>query len=61
MWVYVTGADLGELLVESHLICKHADVMKKVWLHVAPHVRKPPEFLPVSEQGVVAFILLIRT
>lgn len=28
MWVYVTGADLSELLVESHLICKHADVMK---------------------------------
>lgn len=58
---YVVGADLSELLVESHLICKHADVMKKVWLHVAPHVRKPPEFLSVSEQGVVTFILFIRT
>lgn len=61
MYVYVVRADLSKLLIEFHLICKHADIVKEVWLHVAPHVRKPPKFLPVSKQGVVTFILFICT
>ena len=50
---------LGEEHVESHLLCQHADIVEQVGLHVAPHVREPPELLPVSKEHVVSPVLLV--
>ena len=33
--------------------------MEQMWLHVAPHVGEPPEFLAVLQQHVVPSILLL--
>lgn len=52
-------SDLCKLSIKSHLFCEHADVVEEMRLHVAPHVREPPELLPVSEQRVVTLIFLI--
>ena len=54
-----SGANLSKDLVQPHLFSQDADVVKEVRLHVAPHVRKPPEIHSVLQQHVVSPILLI--
>lgn len=56
-----SGANLSKDLVQPHLFSQDADVVKEVRLHVAPHVRKPPEIHPVLQQHVVSPILLISS
>ena len=52
------GAYQGELLVERHLLHQGGLVVEEVGLHVAPHVREPPELVHRPEQEVVALVLL---
>lgn len=51
----------GKLLVQQHLLRQHRLVVEEVRLHVAPHVREPPELLDVGEQQVVSQVLLVRS
>ncbi len=57
----ILSTNLCKLHVESHLLRQHADIVEKVRLHVTPHVWKPPKLMPVLQQHVVAFILLLCT
>lgn len=50
----------GKFLVEQHLLGQHRLVVKQMRLHVAPHVREPPELLHIGQQQVVSQVLLIR-
>lgn len=50
---------LCKLAVEQHLFSQHGLVVEEMRLHVAPHVRKPPEFLTVGEEQVISQIFLI--
>lgn len=50
---------LCKLAVEQHLFGQHRLVVEQMRLHVAPHVRKPPEFLTVGKEQVISQIFLI--
>lgn len=50
---------LCKLVVEQHLFGQHGLVVEQMRLHVAPHVRKPPEFLTVGKEQVISQIFLI--
>lgn len=51
----------GEFLVHGHLVCQHGLIVKKVRLHVTPHVREPPKLLHIREQKVISLVLRICT
>lgn len=53
-------AHQGEFLVEDHLLHERRLVAEQVGLHVAPHVREPPEPVHGAQQQVVALVLLPR-
>jgi len=54
-----TRAYLRELVVEQHLFSQHRLVVEEMWLHVTPHVGKPPELFTVGQKQVISKILLI--
>lgn len=50
----------SKLLVEDHLLQQRGLVVEEVRLHVAPHVREPPELIHVLEQQIVSLVFLWR-
>lgn len=56
--MFVHESHQGKFLVEDHLLEQRGLVVEEMGLHVAPHVREPPELVHVPQQQVVSFILL---
>lgn len=50
----------SKLLVEDHLLQQRGLIVEEVRLHVAPHMREPPELIYILEQQIVSLVLFWR-